>query len=435
MMRVMGMAIALSTSALVPSAPARRLPRVPGAARGPKATPWCGGGVPYGSPRRGPGRFAAASVALRDSAGSENSIAELAERVADMGAADLGVLSKMEELRSAKFFSLYSVDMLANCAYLKDGLDECEFDACEVLPEEPAPERLYGRDLDEREFNLDSWARMDPPSEDYYNLESYPEGYTGYDGAHVWKFAYEKLCFAGCAGSRSPALDDDEAANGWRGVFDRSVSGLHASIACHIVDDFSEDDAECLAEYDRRVGDHPERPRNLHFAFALVLTALAEARPALTSFVFDAGDAENDARLRGKVQALCAEGLLDAPELAKMAPLMRSAAVTANECMLAESPDGESSWLEEAGIWQMRQRSRAMLRVMDCVQCGACRIHGKVAWFGIATALKVIYDKVSDASPLSRVEVAALLTTLAKLGTAVRFAEEMDTLREELADE
>ena len=45
----------------------------------------------------------------------------------------------------------------------------------------------------------------------------------------------------------------------------------------------------------------------------------------------------------------------------------------------------------------------------------------------MATALKLIY---SDAStrPLCRVEVAALLTTLAKLATAVRFAEEMEEI-------
>ena len=35
---------------------------------------------------------------------------------------------------------------------------------------------------------------------------------------------------------------------------------------------------------------------------------------------------------------------------------------------------------------------RAVLRLFDCVQCGACRIHGKVAWFGVATALKLIYS-------------------------------------------
>ena len=30
------------------------------------------------------------------------------------------------------------------------------------------------------------------------------------------------------------------------------------------------------------------------------------------------------------------------------------------------------------GLWQARLRARDMLRVMNCVQCSACRLHGKV---------------------------------------------------------
>ena len=419
LLRALCLVSSASVLALVPNAPHVAMPRVVGRrGRALAAVP------PPAHSRSDRATLAATPV----DAAIENSIPELAEVIAALGAADLGVLSELEDLRSQKFFALYSIDMLANCAYLKDQLDECEFDACEVLPEEPAPLRLFARDLDEREFDLDAWARLDLPSEDYYDLEAYPEGYTGYDGSHVWRFIYEKLAFAGDA---AETLDADERENGWRAVFDRAVSGLHASIACHVVDDFSDDDDVCLEEYARRVGDHPDRGRNLHFAFALVLTALREARPALATFAFDADDAAADADLRARVDALAAEPLLDEPALARMAPLMRAAAVTANECVLADD-GGENEWLEEAGIWQMRQRSRAMLRVMDCVQCGACRIHGKVAWFGIATALRLIYDDLAK-KPLARVEVAALLTTLAKLGTAVRFAQEMESLAEETA--
>ena len=66
-----------------------------------------------------------------------------------------------------KFFSLYSIDMLANCAYLGGALEECSFDACEVLPEEPVPQSVLDRDTHERGFELDAWARFDLPSEDY----------------------------------------------------------------------------------------------------------------------------------------------------------------------------------------------------------------------------------------------------------------------------
>ena len=76
----------------------------------------------------------------------EESVTELADRIAAAGAEDLGLLSHLEELRSMKFFSLYSIDMLANCAYLGGALEECDFDACEVLPEEPVPQAVLDRD-------------------------------------------------------------------------------------------------------------------------------------------------------------------------------------------------------------------------------------------------------------------------------------------------
>ena len=44
---------------------------------------------------------------------------------------------------------------------------------------------------------MDGWARWDMPSNDYYDTEEFPEGYTGYDGSEVWKFIHEKICFKG----------------------------------------------------------------------------------------------------------------------------------------------------------------------------------------------------------------------------------------------
>ena len=64
--------------------------------------------------------------------GDEATVPELAEAVAHKGAADVTALSLLEEIRGLKFFSLYSIDLLANCAYLGGAPEECEFDACEV---------------------------------------------------------------------------------------------------------------------------------------------------------------------------------------------------------------------------------------------------------------------------------------------------------------
>ena len=44
---------------------------------------------------------------------------------------------------------------------------------------------------------------------------------------------YENLTFG------KEAIEEENDPNGWHNVFDRAVSGLHASIACHVVDDYS----------------------------------------------------------------------------------------------------------------------------------------------------------------------------------------------------
>ena len=69
--------------------------------------------------------------------GDSATVPELAEAVAHKGAADVTALSLLEEIRSLKFFSLYSIDLLANCAYLGGAPEECEFDACEVRTQRP----------------------------------------------------------------------------------------------------------------------------------------------------------------------------------------------------------------------------------------------------------------------------------------------------------
>lgn len=45
----------------------------------------------------------------------------------------------------------------------------------------------------------------------------------------------------------------------------------------------------------------------------------------------------------------------------------------------------------DAGLaWQARLRTRDLLRVMNCVQCSLCKLHGKVASLGLAATFHVL---------------------------------------------
>ncbi|KAJ8601737.1 hypothetical protein CTAYLR_006750 [Chrysophaeum taylorii] len=345
-------------------------------------------------------------------AAHDDDLSKIASAVATRGANELELLSALDQARGLPFFSQFSIDMLANCAYIDEQPDECEFDTCEILPLDPPPAALLARDASERRFELDCWARMDPPSPDYYDLAEYPEGFTGYNGSHIWRFIYDNLAFG--------RYEDDP--DGWRAVFDRTVSGMHASVSCHVADGMEDDDT-CAREFQQRLGNFPERIANLHFAFAVVLAAVGEARGILQTYDYDVGDKAHAAEASALVNSIVSQDILAEPGLEQAADLLREAGAAANECVLVANDD--SRYIEETGIWQMRQRSRAMLRAMDCVQCGVCRLHGKVCWLGLATALKLIYTHEGVSKPLARLEVAALVVALEKLASSVRFCFEM----------
>lgn len=75
-------------------------------------------------------------------------------------------------------------------------------------------------------------------------------------------------------------------------------------------------------------------------------------------------------------------------------------------------------------------RTRELMRIMNCVQCNKCRLHGKIGVLGLSTALQILLGKSGTGvdrqviSKLHRVELAALLTTTGKLGRAVMFYED-----------
>ena len=41
-------------------------------------------------------------------------------------------------------------------------------------------------------------------------------------------------------------------------------------------------------------------------------------------------------------------------------------------------------------IWKARLRTRDLLRIMNCVQCNVCRLHGKVGALGVSVAMQIL---------------------------------------------
>ena len=195
------------------------------------------------------------------------------------------VLPLLKTLRTKRFFRLFAVDLLAGCSYMPTTEEPCELDACEVDSTEDVPDGLVTRDESEAEFELDSWARWDQPSDftEYYDLQEVrrhkprltpptlpaplsgscssdvpptptrqvPESNTGYDGSNLWRFIHSKISF-------QKGLD--EPGNEWKRDFNRGVSGIHSAVSASIIEAMYQagDEEGALSEYRRRLRDEPD---------------------------------------------------------------------------------------------------------------------------------------------------------------------------------
>ena len=64
------------------------------------------------------------------------------------------MLELADTVRSTPFFRLYSVDMLASCAYFVQDIEACGLESCECFPvdERSVPTDVSEQDIEEFEF-------------------------------------------------------------------------------------------------------------------------------------------------------------------------------------------------------------------------------------------------------------------------------------------
>jgi len=351
---------------------------------------------------------------LWSTAAPASSNGDLAPGILVIDDANDAIYGYMGSLQDSPYFRLFCVDILASCEYMPQELFECYSETCEVYPidDDEVPTSIRDVDFQEHDFELDGWARWDMPSNDYYDLEEFPEGYTGYDGSEIWNFIHEKIAF------KKYSYDDDH----WKADFNKAVSGIHSMVSAQIVrgiqekadagEEFTEDEpwTDPKAEFERRLtkgGEEPMAMENLYFAYMLCLSAASKAKEKLLA------DCEN-----GSIDELSASLLKDFLAL----PVLCDPAVEVAQSKLHDhAVDSQNS------LWEARMRTRDLLRIINCVQCNKCRLHGKVAILGLSTALQIHLGRTGeggDPNRIHRVELAALLTTIHKFAKAVEFCKE-----------
>ena len=130
--------------------------------------------------------------------GSGTDDAALSKGVAAVREQNAAVHPLLQDVRERRFFRFYAADLLAGCSYMPTSEEPCELGECEVDAAEDVPDELVERDESESDFELDSWARWDQPSDftEYYDVIDNAEGAqqrASTDG-HVHALHTPRLC-------------------------------------------------------------------------------------------------------------------------------------------------------------------------------------------------------------------------------------------------
>ncbi|CAE7296207.1 AERO1 [Symbiodinium pilosum] len=162
-------------------------------------------------------------------------------------------------------------------------------------------------------------------------------------------------------------------------VLYRLLSGWHASTSLSIAKNYYAPGTKQkgawspnLERFMKDIGEHPERVKNLHFSFVVLLRAVKRAAPYLQSYSFNTGDEKEDGMTK-----LLMSRLLDSQLLSLCSPLFEAF----DETRLFNAPSEQRSLLKR----QFKSVFRNITELVDCVQCQRCRLHAKLFSLGLGT--------------------------------------------------
>ncbi len=251
------------------------------------------------------------------------------------------------------------------------------------------------------------------------NLRKNPERWTGYNGSAVWRAIYQENCLK--HGANEDMCYEER-------VLYKLLSAMHTSINVHISLAYHpprkgkrthwEPNPKLFVE---RYAAHPERINNLHFAFVVLMRAVRKAGPYLRGLDYDSvdaggadakGSAGDSIRTRELVELLLGTRILES---------CREVFDAFDESLLfAGSSDGSKAASLKR---EFKHVFRNVTRILDCVSCQKCKLHGKLALLGLGTALKILLlpTAMLDGA-LRREEVVALINTLGKFSHSIQGA-------------
>jgi len=266
---------------------------------------------------------------------------------------------------------------------------------------------------------------------EYINLQLNPKRNTGYDGSHLWQAIYEENCFKRAGSVENMCYEER--------VLYRLLSGMHAAINIQICYNYyppepgtREDWSPNPEKFVQLFKDYPERLKNLHFAYVVLLRALFKASPYLKDYPLDIG-AEDDFKVKKLVNLLIETNIL------KSCNHIYSAF---DETLLFREDNKVNPFPKdltiEGRLISLKQQFKGVFRnitkLLDCVSCQKCKLHAKLGLLGIGTALKILLcpnEKQLEltCSSLKREEIVALFNTIGRWSEAISNIQTLQKLR------
>lgn len=246
----------------------------------------------------------------------------------------------------------------------------------------------------------------------FVDLVSNPERFTGYGGTQsfdVWKAIYSENCFP----NTNPMLmlaDGQEEQCVEKNLFYRVISGMHASIAVHLLNEYLDPVTETfgpnLRVFMERVGRFSDRLSNIYFNYALVSQAVVKLADLVQINDYIEHETADDLSvLAGQYRAW----------LGTISDELNNQVLFETHTLF--DPATTPPELKD----EFRSRFRNVSAIMDCVGCDRCRMWGKVQTIGYGTALKILFDLEDGAANVKfrRIELVALFNTFDRLSKSI----------------
>ena len=260
----------------------------------------------------------------------------------------------------------------------------------------------------------------------WVDLRDNEERWTGYNGSKVWNAIYSENC----------VLDSTTEMCYEERVLYKLLSGMHASVSLHIAEKWFPPSKRLgrkqwsanSAMFKKHFGDHPERLMNVHFAFVVMLRALAKAKPVLYDHDYRLdpsslatepvpGNASTKSlEESAKRTQMLVRRLLDSNILESCSDVFSAF----DESLLFS--DGPNPSTARALKTSFKGVFQNISSVLDCVTCQKCKLHGKVVLMGLGTALKILLsppDVLQQQNILEPIEVVALINSIGKFSSAI----------------